>query len=666
MDIIRFYFNAVSLLGFFTVSISGIIAYFRRGKESINKFWFLLCISASFWSLFFFLVINSPDKETSILLRIFLDTFVILVGLFWIRFVFAFLDIRRDRFFNYIALAAFGMFALNVMPGFIRDMVPKNGFNYYVDAGFGYYIYLVYFIIIVTYGFILLFRGQAQATGVKSSQIKYVILASILGFTGAGSAFLLSFNIYFPPYPFILLPIFPLLILYAITRYQLFDVKVIATELLTFALWLIFLIRTFLSSTTQDFILNGTIFFAVVVVGILLIRSILKEVGQREKMEKMAGDLDQAYQAEKEAKERIDATRAEDEAILSSIGDGVVAIDQMGKIIFMNKAASTMLEIEAERAIGKPHEQFLVMQNETGDVLLKTSNPLHVALEQGKKTIVEGIGAGPSYYFLRLDKTRFPVAMAVTPVVLEGKTIGAVGAFRDVTIEKQIDKSKSEFVSLASHQLRTPLTAVKWYSEMLGNKKAGKLTEKQKKYLDYIYQGNERMIKLVDLMLNISRLEAGKIKINPEPTNLKKLVETVIEDQKFRIEAKKQKFEFVCPREIDALADPHLLSQVFQNLISNAVKYTPDGGKILCKMEKEGSILHFKVQDSGIGIPKDQQKRIFAKLFRAENASAQEPDGNGLGLYMTKMITENMGGKIWFESRENEGTTFFVKLPIQK
>ena len=493
----------------------------------------------------------------------------------------------------------------------------------------------------------------------------YVLIAQIFGFGGGLTDFFPQlFNVYpFGNYFIILYVIF---ISYAALKHHLFDIKVIATELLTFSIWAFLAVKTLLSKDFNEFLLNGIILIAVMIAGIMLIRSVLKEVKQREKMEQMARDLEGAYKSEKLAKERIEKAKAEDEAILSSIGDGVVAVDEMGKVIFINKAASEMLELDSKKAIGKPYEQHLILQNEAGDVLEKEENPLNIALQEGKKTIVEGIGTGPAYYFERLDKTRFPVAMTVTPVVLDGKIIGAVGAFRDVTVERQIDKSKSEFVSLASHQLRTPLTAVKWYSEMLGNKKAGKLSEKQKRYLDGVYQGNERMIKLVDTMLNISRLEAGKLKINPEQTDLRKLVEIIIEEHSFKIKEKKQKFVFECEKEMNVVTDPNMLRQVFQNLISNAVKYTPANGEITCAIKKENNVLHFYVKDSGIGIPKDQQKRIFGKLYRAENAAVQEPDGNGLGLYMTKMIVENMGGKIWFESKENKGTTFSVELPLPK
>ncbi|MFH1967944.1 MAG: ATP-binding protein, partial [bacterium] len=388
---------------------------------------------------------------------------------------------------------------------------------------------------------------------------------------------------------------------------------------------------------------------------------------QRERMEKMAKDLEVAFKGEKSAKEKIDAIRVEDEALLGSIGDGVVAVDKEGKVMFVNRAAEEMLDFKSEQVIEKPYEQILEMQNEKGEILVKEKNPLYQDLNSGKKIVTDASGTPEkTIYFVKNDKTKFPAAITVAPVILQGKTIGAVNVFRDITVERRIDKSKSEFVSLASHQLRTPLTAIKWYAEMLMSKKTGKLGLKQKKYLDVIYDGNMRMIKLIDIMLDVSRLDAGKVKIRNELSDIKKVAEIIIEEEKVNIKKRKQKFVFECEeKEMKTVTDPNQLRIVFQNVISNAVKYTPEAGRIVCSIKRDGDNFLLSIKDSGIGIPKDQQKRIFEKLFRADNAFSHQPDGNGLGLYAAKATIENLGGKIWFESKEGEGTMFFVTIPIK-
>lgn len=382
------------------------------------------------------------------------------------------------------------------------------------------------------------------------------------------------------------------------------------------------------------------------------------------KVAEQTKDLRVALEAEKIAKEKIDAIRVEDEAILSSIGEGVIAVDNVGKIMFMNKSAEQMLGLKSGEAIGRKYDDILSLENTEDGKSSKKKCFLYDVLKIGKKVNVSSNNDSGLYYS-RKDKTKFPVSITATPIILNGKIVGAVDVFRDITIERQIDKAKTEFVSLASHQLRTPLSAIKWYSEFLLRKKM-KTFAKQKKYLEEIYNSNERMIKLIDVMLSISRMEVGKVKINPTYIDPKKLIKSIIEEQKFIIKKKKQKIIFDCQKNIpEVFVDANLARMIFQNLISNSVKYTPENGTITCIVSSDEKQVLFKIKDTGIGIPKDQQKRVFEKLFRASNAFSHDPEGNGLGLYLVKATTENLGGKICFKSEEEKGTTFFVSLPIK-
>jgi len=384
----------------------------------------------------------------------------------------------------------------------------------------------------------------------------------------------------------------------------------------------------------------------------------------QKKVEEQTQSLRQAYETEKKAKEEIDSIRVEDEAILSSMGDGVIAVNKDGKIMFMNESAEQMLGLGSKEVINKFYKDVLSLQNSKGESL-KEKCFLHDVLNFGKKIKTNSLSDNEIYYYVRKDKSRFPVAITAAPIILNGKIIGAVDVFRDITIEKQIDRSKTEFVSLASHQLRTPLSAIRWYSDVLMNAKSGKLSAKQKKYVKEIQHGNERMIKLIDVMLNVSRLDAGKIKNNPVKIDVKKLIDDIAKEQKFDIKAKEQKFIFDSEKELPLIfADANMIRMIFQNLISNSIKYTPNNGEIICSIARDDKNLLFKISDTGIGIPKEQQKRVFEKLFRANNAFPHDPEGNGLGLYVVKASVEGLGGKIWFESEEGKGTTFFVNLPL--
>lgn len=260
------------------------------------------------------------------------------------------------------------------------------------------------------------------------------------------------------------------------------------------------------------------------------------------------------------------------------------------------------------------------------------------------------------------------VAMATISPILDkdnGEVKFFVGIERDVTKEKQVDKAKTEFVSLASHQLRTPLSAIGWYAEMLLDGDAGKINKEQKLYLEEIYRGNQRMVELVNALLNTSRLELGTFIIEPQETDLKFLAEDVIKEQQPSISAKKLLFKSSFAKNLPKIkVDPKLTRIVFQNLLSNAVKYTPEGGRVELSLNLEKTAISLSVKDTGYGIPKAQQDKIFEKLFRADNVKALDTEGTGLGLYLVKSIIEKSGGRISFESEEGRGTIFEVKIPL--
>ncbi len=249
-----------------------------------------------------------------------------------------------------------------------------------------------------------------------------------------------------------------------------------------------------------------------------------------------------------------------------------------------------------------------------------------------------------------------------------GNPLYFVAIERDITKEKQIDKVKTEFVSLASHQLRTPLSTVNWYTEMLLAGVAGEFNKEQKNYLEEIYTGNQRMVKLVNALLNVTRMELGTFSVDHKPTDIVKLAQVAVKEQNLQITQKKIKLTSDFANGIPKInADPKLLYIVFQNLLSNAIKYNHDGGTIEFSilLDKEKRQIHIKVADTGYGIPKKQQDKIFTKLFRADNVQEIDTEGTGLGLYIVKSIIEQTEGMIRFESEENKGTTFFITLPTE-
>jgi len=232
---------------------------------------------------------------------------------------------------------------------------------------------------------------------------------------------------------------------------------------------------------------------------------------------------------------------------------------------------------------------------------------------------------------------------------------------------KEMDRLKSEFVSIASHQLRTPLTGIKWFSELLLNGKAGVLSEEQKDFVKQIFDSNDRMIKLVDDLLDVSHIdESGKFKIILVSGDFSKIIKEVVDQQKIQAKIKNIKIALSaeCLKKMILKVDEQKIEQAMQNILSNAIKYSPNGSTISVNCEKNDGQYVCSFKDKGIGIPLYQQHRMFEKFFRADNVITVG-SGTGLGLYIARHIVEGHGGKMWFESKENKGTTVYISLPIK-
>ncbi len=375
----------------------------------------------------------------------------------------------------------------------------------------------------------------------------------------------------------------------------------------------------------------------------------------------------------------LSEAKAKDEAILLSLGAALVVVDKEGKIEFVNKAFEELLGWAQSEVLGKFMVEVIPREDEAGLEVPFVERILSEVLA-GKKITTSNIKSSdldapvmvlPPYYYIRKDKTRFPAAGFINPILLNKRVVGAVEIFRDITKEKESDTAKSDFISLAAHQLRTPLSVVSWYIEMLLDGDGGELNEIQKDYFQQIYNATERMLDMVNSLLNVALLDVGAVIIHDEHTDVALLIQDVMDEQKKDILEKEMEITFDYTKNLPLIKiDPKRLRMVLQNLISNSVKYTEKKGKIKIKMSilnkngKEKKELLLSVEDNGLGIPFEFQSKIFTKFFRADNVVQRSTAGTGLGMYLAKNIVEASGGKIWFESKENIGTTFYVTLPM--
>jgi|GEM_PF-3149346 len=269
-------------------------------------------------------------------------------------------------------------------------------------------------------------------------------------------------------------------------------------------------------------------------------------------------------------------------------------------------------------------------------------------------------------FWKRKDGELIPVEVYTVPVFDEpGNVVIWLNTIVDISERKKIEQAKDSFLSLAAHQLRTPLGGTRWNLEMILGGDYGKVPKVIKNPLKQVYTNNLQLIDLVSDILDVSRINLGQIKDEPEHIFIKNIIKDGIKNIEHEIKKRKLKVEVKIGAIPKMFIDPRHLRQVMGNLLSNAVKYNKNNGKVSVKAAREGDNVLISVSDTGIGIPKSDFGRMFEKFFRSENAVKTETEGTGLGLFVAKYYVESWGGKIWFDSKEGKGSTFYVRLPIK-
>lgn len=355
---------------------------------------------------------------------------------------------------------------------------------------------------------------------------------------------------------------------------------------------------------------------------------------------------------------RAHEDRAKIEALFASIGEGVIATDERGIITRVNQAALDILGYKEADLLGEWFPGKIGAYYEDGSDIDKLDRPIMKAILAGE-TISETI------FYKDMAGRNIPVMATVSPIILNNRPIGAIEVIRDITLDLENDKLKTEFISIASHQLRTPLSSINMYSHMLRQGLGGSLTNTQESFLDVILASAARMNQLINTLLNITRIEAGSIAVEPRPTDLQHIVGQLIAEVMPEAEDKNINLKVMPAPAFERVnTDELLYREICANLLSNAIKYTPNGGNVTISLGRKGQHIIISVTDTGYGIPKSAQPRIFTKFYRASNIIKQDVSGTGLGLYLIKILAEKLDGELWFESQLNKGSTFYFSLPM--
>lgn len=647
--------NSAFLISGFANFFLALYVYRKNPHESINKSFFYFGCVLFLWCLTGFL--SSFTKNIFWLRASYgAGSLVVVSGLFFCSTLSG-KKIKRSLKILIIVLCAILFYLCLFTPFIVEKLLSYGATGYDAVLGRLFFIWGFHQIIISLVLFYILFSSLRHVEERRKKQILYFILGAVIfafwsllvavilpffGFTGLS-------NIDSPSTIFMVA-----FTSYSIIRYNLMDIRSLfflafIDSLIIVAIIAFLLLLVFVSSFLFQRMLMWPIYALIVVVSIILFFIGRLFFIEKTDLEEAKADLTDALKKSEENRIKAETERDKTATIISNFSDGLILLDENDKIFSINPRAEKLLSLEAGKLLNRPFHTL-------------ADFPLAVPIRAVLKTGLKGV---PNQQ-IELAKN-FTIELSVIPLNLNKKDIGHLIVLHDISREKTVEKMKTEFVSLAAHQLKTPLSIIKWSMSMLKGGDFGKLNKKQTEVVQNTFKNNQRLIFLVNDLLNVTRIEEGTYLYKVVMTSMKEVVDSVVDTYKDEIKKRKVKINFSCQDNLpETMLDAEKMKLVVQNLIDNAMKYSPGGGTINVVLESDGENIKFTVQDFGIGISHGQQDKIFTKFFRGDNAAKVSATGTGLGLFMVRNIVEAHGGKIWFESKENLGTSFHLTLPIKK
>ena len=717
------FYILAGLIDFLSASFFGLFVFFRSIRRKLNQLFLLMNFSVAWWALFYWQWLSSTNYKEALFFVKLLGIGSVLIPIFYLHWVLVLLGEEEKEkpiiIFGYLLSFIFLVFSFS--PLFVKGLRQIFFFPYWPIPG---PLYTAYMILgyggLIGYGVFKLLKAYKKASGYQRLQIKYVLVGSFVGFLGGATNFPLWYKVPIPPFGNILVALYPFILSYAILRYRLMDMRlaigragVYFLSLLSVLLfdyllvWLNFLTGSHLSLK---------IFFPLaVIISIYLYKFFFQFYS------KLASKYFY-YSFYSFQKTLADLSRQ-----ISSILDidklSDLVITTLFKTLRLNRAVVLIKDFDSGLYKIKKNIGF---REENGISLVRDNFLTKWLEEHNKPLIYEEIfmmikDAKTEEEKEKLEKLRRNMARieaeACLPLLYQNKLIGmiilsskALGepfskedidlltalasqasiAFENARLyselkglsehlQEKVDeqtknlrellKTKDEFLHIVSHQLRTPLTVLRGYLHFWETGALEKFPrEKQEKIKEYIIVSAERLHKIIKDMLKVVDLEGGRMVAKFEPVDVKKLIETIYnETLKLTYEEKGLYFKMhsTIPEGLTIESDPRFLEIAFQNILDNARKYTLKGG-VDVYLTSENNSLIIRVKDTGIGFSKEDKERIFGKFIRGERAKNLDPNGTGLGLYVTKKIIETLGGSINIESEgEGKGSEVIVKLPLK-
>ena len=352
-----------------------------------------------------------------------------------------------------------------------------------------------------------------------------------------------------------------------------------------------------------------------------------------------------------------DRLRRQTQLILESAAEGIIGIGPRYHISFVNPAAERMLGYSPGELVGRDVFVALHPSRSDGTPVPQNETPIFLAFAEGsQRTSAEAT-------FWRKDGTSFPAQYTGSPIRTASSVIGAVVTFQDATRRREIDRMKDEFISVVSHELRTPLTSIRGALGLLAGGKLGAFPEKSQRMLDIAVNNTDRLVRLINDILDIERIDSGRVTMQKRQVEIGDLITQAVEVMRPMADKNTVSLELQ-PVSANILADSDRMIQVFTNLVSNAIKFSPPSGKVSIRGSKEGNHVHITIGDQGRGIPAEKLHSIFERFQQVDASDSREKGGTGLGLAICRSILHQHDGEIWAESKLGEGSTFHITLPV--
>ena len=695
----------------------GILVFFKNRKSLVNVIFGLHSLVITIW-LFgtFMMFLSGGVREMAIFWDRFIYMGVVFIPIFLYHFSIVYCNIKTQNkiiILGYILSSIF--LILSRTDYFVTDLFEYK-WGVHTKARFFHHIFLIYFVSYVFLWFYNVYKYYRKITSsLARQQTKYVFIAFLLLFTIGPVAYIPAYGIGIYPFAYLSGLIFTIILAYAILKYRLMDIRMVVRRSTIFSVIVIvitaaYALAAFLLGwvifggiyTFKSQIIIGLIVAFLVAIGFRPLYDWLKRItdtflfkGEYRPQELMANisdvlsrtlDLDKVINILKEQiSQTLRIARIEVIILEEEISRPIQGVKALQKLIIYFKRQREVLVLEelkkkqAEKigfdksfllikdleklkaALAVP---LLVKEKLVGLFLLSFKRSGDMFTNEDIKTL-EAIAAQAA---IALENARLYEEMKDFSKTLQKEVNRQTKSLRDANIRlEQLDKAKSEFISLASHQLRTPLSIIKGYISMLLEGAWGTTNKEQKEHLERVYLSNERLIKLVEDLLTVSRIEAGRLEFDFKPLALDELTESMVKEFSQMIAKKGLYLKYIKPEKAlpKVKADSLKIRQVIQNLIDNALHYTKEGGATI-RLKAEKNKVRFSIEDTGIGISPEEQVTLFEKFSRGKEVTRMHTEGTGLGLYLAAKLVEAHQGKIWVESEgKGKGSAFYFELPVK-